>query len=248
MDEYFDISDYLFDNSEKKEEKLDTKFSECEVCGTSFVQDTYFDEKANEIKYTNYKRCSNCRKDIRSTSSKLTQTNITIKYDPYPWQQKFHASKARCKVISGAARCGKDRASTMEFIDKYVQMLNEDRDYTFVPKVHGWIIAPTYKLAGQLMREIFNSFPKELVVNFQKESYLIETINGGLIEFRSADDPDSLVSVGLDIVWITEAARIKELEIVMGNIEDRLSSPRQRIKQSRWIFINKQFPSWKNLF
>ena len=44
--------------------------------------------------------------------------------------------KARCKVISGAARSGKDRATTMEFINFFVSMLNEDRDYTYVPKVH----------------------------------------------------------------------------------------------------------------
>lgn len=89
----------------------------------------------------------------------------------------------------------------------------------------GWIIAPTYRLAGQLLREIMNTFPRELVVNFDKERLSIDTINGGLIEFRSADDPDSLVSVGLDIVWITEAARIKQFDIVVGNITDRLDSP-----------------------
>ena len=89
----------------------------------------------------------------------------------------------------------------------------------------GWIIAPTYRLAGQLLREIMNTFPRELVVNFDKEQLSIDTINGGLIEFRSADDPDSLVSVGLDIVWITEAARIKQFDIVVGNITDRLDSP-----------------------
>ena len=72
---------------------------------------------------------------------------------------------------------------------------------------------------------MLHTFPRELVVNYSKEDYTIETINGGLIEFRSADDPDSLVSVGLDIVWITEAARIKQFDIVIGNITDRLDSP-----------------------
>lgn len=104
-------------------------------------------------------------------------------------------------------------------------------------KYIGWIIAPTYKLAGQLMREIFNSFPKDLVENFQRDNYSIETVNGGLIEFRSADDPDALVSVGLDIVWITEAARIKDLDVVIGNIEDRLSSPGRRTSRIRRRYI-----------
>lgn len=234
MGSYFDINDYLFENSEEEteeyeketiEESIEPEITECEVCGFNFAQDTYRDKKTKELKHTEYKRCPNCRKDITSINSGMSEKTLTIQYTPYEWQKRFHLSPARFKVISGGARIGKDRASTMEFIDKFTQMLNEDRGYTYVPKVHGWIIAPTFRLAGQLMREMFNSFPKELVVNYSKEGNSIETINGGLIEFRSADDPDSLVSVGLDIVWITEAARIKDLEIVIGNITDRLDSP-----------------------
>ena len=33
---------------------------------------------------------------------------------------------------------------------------------------------------------------------------VIETVGDGIIEVRSADDPESLVGVGLDIVLITE--------------------------------------------
>lgn len=250
MDEYFDLDDYLCEEvvEEIKEEKIKPKYSECEVCGFVFAQNTYKDEKTKEIKYTNYKRCENCRKDIRNSSLVVSEKNVTINYNPYPWQKKFHASKARCKVISGGARIGKDRATTMEFIDKFTQMLNEDRDYTYVPKVHGWIIAPTYKLAGQLMREMFNSFPRELVVNYQRDSYSIETINGGLIEFRSADDPDSLVSVGLDIVWITEAARIKDFEIVIGNITDRLDSPGRGPNREGGLLLVNSSPRGRTYF
>ena len=54
---------------------------------------------------------------------------------------------------------------------------------------------------------------------------MIETVNGGMIEVRSADDPESLVGVGLDIVLITEAGRIKHFDEVWTNIEMRLASP-----------------------
>lgn len=253
VDNYFNLNDYLFEGQTSTfEEELETtdstKISECEVCGFNFSQEKYYDKKTKEYKYSDYKRCPNCRKDIRSNPSGIAEKNLTIKYTPYPWQKRFHASKAQKKVISGAARSGKDRASTMEFTDKFIQMLNEDRDHTYVPKVHGWIIAPTYKLAGQLMREIFNTFPKELVENFKREEYSIETINGGLIEFRSADDPDSLVSVGLDIVWITEAARIKDLEIVIGNIEDRLSSPGRGINGEGGFLLINSSPRGRTYF
>lgn len=237
----YDVEDYLFDDYGNQPDVIETETStECEICGTVFNQEQIKDEKTGKIIYSQYKRCSSCRKKTNIVKEAVQSKSVTIKYDPYPWQKRFHASKARCKVISGAARSGKDRATTMEFTEKFIQMLNEERrDYTFVPKVHGWIIAPTYKLAGQLMREIFNTFPKDLVTNYSKENNSIETINGGLIEFRSADDPDSLVSVGLDIVWITEAARIKDLETVMGNIEDRLSSPGRGFEsQGGYLLIN----------
>lgn len=196
----------------------------CLECGKPFEQGFRINKKTGEKIFNKFKYCPRCRsKIIKGEDS--GETNVSIKYEPYPWQEKFHASKARYKVVSGGARIGKDRACTMEFTNKFVTMLNEERDYTFVPKVHGWIIAPTYKLAGQLIREMMNSFPRELVVNYDRENYAIETVNGGLIEFRSADDPDSLVSVGLDIVWITEAARIKKFDVVIGNITDRLDSP-----------------------
>lgn len=248
MEEYFNIDDYLFEENKSDIKEENTKITECEVCGFNFSQDKYYDNKLKQYVNTDYKKCPNCRKDINNATNIIPEKNIVIPYDPYPWQKKFHASKARFKTVSGAARAGKDRACTMEFTDIFIAMLNEDRDHTFVPKVHGWIIAPTYKLAGQLMREIFNTFPKELVLNYSNENYAIETVNGGLIEFRSADDPDSLVSVGLDIVWITEAARIKDLEIVIANIEDRLSSPNRGPNKQGGVGLINSSPRGRTYF
>lgn len=219
----------------------------CQDCGKIFTQGFKIDSKTGKKIFNKYKYCEKCRKII-SKKSEAKTAKVSIKYQPYPWQQKFHNSKKRFKVISGAARTGKDRSCTMEFTNKFIQMLNEDRDYTYVPKVHGWIIAPTYKLAGQLLREIMNTFPRELVVNYDKENYSIDTINGGLIEFRSADDPDSLVSVGLDIVWITEAARIKQFDIVIGNITDRLDSPGRGPNGTGGLLLVNSSPRGRTFF
>ena len=219
----------------------------CQDCGRIFTQGFRIDSKTGQKKFNKYKYCPQCRKII-TKKSEVKTAKVSIKYQPYPWQQKFHNSSKRFKVISGAARTGKDRSCTMEFTNKFIQMLNEDRDYTYVPKVHGWIIAPTYRLAGQLLREIMNTFPRELVVNYDKESYSIDTINGGLIEFRSADDPDSLVSVGLDIVWITEAARIKQFDIVIGNITDRLDSPGRGPNGTGGLLLVNSSPRGRTFF
>ena len=67
--------------------------------------------------------------------------------------------------------------------------------------------------------------PVELVYNISLSDLTIETINGGIIEVHSADDPESLVGVGLDIVTVTEAPRIRDLDIVWANLRQRLDSP-----------------------
>lgn len=243
---------YNFDEEEfwgksKALEEMRRNSGLCDECGNPFEQGFRINKKTGEKIFNQYKYCPKCRVKIAKEKEEKTQ-NVSIKYNPYPWQQKFHNSKKRCKVISGAARTGKDRSCTMEFTNKFIEMLNEERDYTYVPKVHGWIIAPTFRLAGQLLREIMNTFPRELVVNFDKENLVIDTINGGLIEFRSADDPDSLVSVGLDIVWITEAARIKQFDIVVGNITDRLDSPGRGPNGTGGLLLVNSSPRGRTFF
>lgn len=196
----------------------------CQECGKTFEQGFRINQNTGEKIFNKFKYCTKCRSK-KDKGQQTKTTNVSIKYNPYPWQKKFHASKARFKVVSGAARSGKDYSFDKEFTMKFVDMLNEDRSYSLIPRVHGWIVGPTYKILAQIERNFMNNFPRELVVNYDKENHTIDTVNGGLIEFRSADDPDSLVSVGLDIMYITEAARIKQFDIVIGNITDRLDSP-----------------------
>lgn len=248
---YNDIDNILenevLNNQSKLLKETKKNLGVCDECGKTFEQGFRINKKTGEKIFNQFKYCPKCRFK-KDKGQEMKTANVSIKYDPYPWQKKFHNSKARFKVVSGAARSGKDRSCTMEFTSKFIEMLNEERDHTFVPKVHGWIIAPTYKLAGQLLREIMNTFPRDLVVSYDKENYAIETINGGLIEFRSADDPDSLVSVGLDIVWITEAARIKQFDVVIGNITDRLDSPGRGPNSTGGLLLVNSSPRGRTYF
>lgn len=219
----------------------------CPECGKVFLQGFRINEKTGEKIFNKYKYCPKCRIKLARQEEGKTK-NVSIKYNPYPWQKKFHASKARFKVVSGAARSGKDYSFDKEFTDKFVNMLNEDRDYSLIPRVHGWIVGPTYKILSQIERNFMSNFPRELVVNYDKDNHVIDTINGGLIEFRSADDPDSLVSVGLDICYITEAARIKDFDIVIGNITDRLDSPGRGPKGTGGLMLINSSPRGRTFF
>lgn len=233
------------DNSVYNEMKKN--YSNCKNCGKVFEQGFRIDKNTGNKIFNHYKYCPQCRKTLIK-KNEVKETVVSIKYDPYPWQKEFHASKARFKVVSGAARSGKDFSFDKEFDEKFVEMLNEDRAYSLVPRVHGWVIGPTYKILAQIERNFLHDFPRQLVLNYDKENHYIETINGGLIEFRSADDPDSLVSVGLDICYITEAARIKQFDIVIGNLTDRLDSPGRGPNGSGGLMLINSSPRGRTYF
>lgn len=231
------IDEYSLEGKSKLYQDFKKNTGVCKECGATFEQGYRVNPKTKQKVFNKYKYCPKCRQSKDREEEKTT--SVKVKYNPYKWQREFHNSKARCKVVSGAARSGKDFSFDKEFTKDFVEMLNEDRPYSLIPRVHGWIVGPTYKILAQIERNFMKNFPRDLVVNYDKEEHVIETINGGLIEFRSADDPDSLVSVGLDIVYITEAARIKQFDIVIGNLTDRIESPgRGRNGKGGYVLIN----------
>lgn len=244
----YENEDEIFYGKSKILEEVKKNTAICPECGNFFEQGFRIDKNTGEKIFNKYKYCPKCRAKIVKKNDENKITTVAIKYNPYPWQKKFHASKARFKVVSGAARSGKDYAFDKEFDTKFVDMLNEDRSYSLIPRVHGWIIGPTYKLLSQIERNFMHNFPRELVVSYDKENHVIETINGGLIEFRSADDPDSLVSVGLDICYITEAARIKQFDVVIGNLTDRLDSPGRGPNGTGGLMLINSSPRGRTFF
>ena len=244
----YENEDEIFYGKSKILEEVKKNTAICPECGNFFEQGFRIDKNTGEKILNKYKYSPKCRAKIVKKNDENKITTVAIKYNPYPWQKKFHASKARFKVVSGAARSGKDYAFDKEFDTKFVDMLNEDRSYSLIPRVHGWIIGPTYKLLSQIERNFMHNFPRELVVSYDKENHVIETINGGLIEFRSADDPDSLVSVGLDICYITEAARIKQFDVVIGNLTDRLDSPGRGPNGTGGLMLINSSPRGRTFF
>jgi hypothetical protein len=136
----------------------------------------------------------------------------------------------------------------MEGIKYFIACLNEDRPSSIVPHALWWIIAPTDRIANQNWREILHHLPKEIVVDVSKTTRTIETINGGIIEVHSAYDPEALVGVGLDIVTITEAARIADLEDVWSNLEGRLNSPGRGLNGKGGVALINSSPLGMNYF
>ncbi len=215
------------------------RVSICEQCGKPFSQVW----RPEYETYTSFKTCPKCR--LVNASGGM---NLAVEYSPHWGQLKVHESKARFKVIAAGARWGKDRCSVMEGIRYFIDLLNEDRGSDIIPHALWWIIAPTDKIARQNWRELMHNLPRELIVDISKTTQTIETINGGIIEVHSAYDPESLVAVGLDLVTITEAARIADLEDVWANLEARLNSPGRGLNGEGGCAIINSSPLGMNYF
>ncbi len=219
------------------------KMSICKECGKPFAQ-VY---RPEYDAYTSFLTCPECR--MRNARGGI---NVTAEYTPHWGQELVHNSTARFKVVNAGNRWGKDRCSIMEGIRYFIACLNEDRGSDMVPHALMWIIAPTEKVANQNWRELLHNLPKEIVADVSKTTRTIETLNGGIIEIHSAYDPEALVGVGLDVVLITEAARIADLEDVWANLEARLTSPGRGLgrqgKSGEGIAIINSSPLGTNFF
>ena len=169
----YNVDDEMLYGKSKLLEEMKKNIGKCQECGKSFEQGFRVDKRTGNKIFNKFKYCDKCRNKIAKKNEADKTTNVSIKYNPYPWQKKFHASKARFKVVSGAARSGKDYSFDKEFDMKFVDMLNEDRPYSLIPRVHGWIIGPTYKLLSQIERNFMHNFPRELVVSYDKENHVI---------------------------------------------------------------------------
>ena len=205
------------------------KISKCQRCGNKFEQMFY----SAQNRYSNFKLCPSCRRKIalekQQGTKEVEQTIATLPFKPFPWQKRAGEDfeNVRFQVIAAANRLGKDRYTVMTGIRYFVECLNENRHVNnpdMVPPVLWWQVAPTEKIAKQNWRELKKYMPKQWIVACSDSAYTMETIGGGIIEVRSAYNSEDLVSVGLDLVTITEAARIKDLDIVWANLEARLNS------------------------
>lgn len=149
---------------------------------------------------------------------------ISIPYTPHPGQRLFHESAARYRVLACGARWGKDRACIAESIRLNVE-LGQLRRPALIPKVHGWFVTPNYPLAQQLWRELKALTPTQVLAKPPLEKdHRLEWRSGAVVEVKSADDPQSLVAVGLDWVVLVEAGLLPEAAWNMA-LRPRLASP-----------------------
>lgn len=117
-----------------------------------------------------------------------------------------------------------------------------DRPKTLIPRVHAWIVGPNYPLLREPWRVLQRVIPQSLVVSVNETRMAIELVGDILIEFKSAERPETLVGSGLDVLCLLEAALIPE-EAWTTSLRPRLSS------YGRWgLLIASGTPKGRNWF
>ena len=128
-----------------------------------------------------------------------------MEYKPHDGQIKLHfptKEKSRFFVMVCGRRFGKSTAAAMEATY-----------YASQPNKRVWLVGLSYDKADIMFREVW----KRMVIGksndidkaSEKERY-IRFKWGSVVEAKSADNPDSLVGAGLDLLVIDEAAKVKK--------------------------------------
>lgn len=99
---------------------------------------------------------------------------------------------------------------------KRIIQLNAKRlnDCGLVPKIHCWVVGAQYPHTRQLWHEFFAFCPKEIIAAKNKGEKTVKLFSEEpqlmtYVEFKSADDPEQLVGVGLDVLLMTECGLIR---------------------------------------
>ena len=118
-------------------------------------------------------------------------------YVPHPGQVLLHNSKARFRL----ATCGRRWGKTYGCVNEITKSAWEN------PGTVSWWVAPVYSQAMLGFRLVSNNF-HDAIKHKSKSDKLIGLHNSSLIEFRSADNPDTLRGEGVTFMVLDEAARI----------------------------------------
>ena len=147
-------------------------------------------------------------------------------YTPHNGQKKLHyptKDTARFFVMVCGRRFGKTTASAMEATY-----------YASQPEKRIWLVGLSYDKADLMFREIWKLMVighANDIIRASEKDRIIKFKWGTTVEAKSADNPDSLVGEGLDLLIIDEAAKVKR------KIWDMYLSPTLSDRKGKAVFI-----------
>lgn len=112
----------------------------------------------------------------------------------HPKQMLVYQSQARFRVVVAGRRWGKTALSRVLIIKN-----------ARLPNRKIWYVAPTYKMAKQIMwSDLMEAIPKQWIYKINESSLSITLINKTRIELKGADKGDSLRGVGIHFLVLDE--------------------------------------------
>ena len=182
-------------------------------------------------------------------------------YTPHSGQVKLHYPKkknARFFVMVCGRRFGKSTSAAMEATY-----------YASQPNKRIWLVGLSYDKDDIMFREVWKRMVIGKAIDIEKASEKDRIIRfkwGTVVEAKSADNADSLVGVGLDLLIIDEAAKVKRkiwemyLSPTLADKPDSkcifITTPEgfnwiydlYLLGQSDELWESHQAPSWENQF
>jgi len=149
-----------------------------------------------------------------------------MEYQPHYGQEKLHyptKETARFFVMVCGRRFGKTTASAMEATF-----------YASQPNKRIWLVGLSYDKADLMFREIWQKMVighSNDIERASEKDRFVKFKWGTTVEAKSADNPDSLVGEGLDLLIVDEAAKVKR------KIWDMYLSPTLSDRKGKGIFI-----------
>lgn len=142
-----------------------------------------------------------------------------IKYKPDEWQRLFHAAPHKHRLAACGVRVGKTHVAIMEVVAQAVTPSRKSIEEGEWVGARVWIVAPTYDLADRVflpvLRLLKRYFPT-FIESASERDGVIYLVGGGIIQRKTAENPDALVGEELDLLVLEEAARIGEEEKEMA--------------------------------
>lgn len=178
-------------------------------------------------------------------------------YEPHTYQLAFHTlcDDATMKVLVhrflvAGRRGGKTLSAAWDVV--FYALNPEDFHWDVHKKkddrpLHIWVLVPNFSSAGRaakraILKDVLKKagFERDRDYRYNQGENWIEFPNGSILEFKTAEQADSLVGAGIDILWIDEAA------VIPTNVAYEYATP--ALDDHLGIVIGTTTPRGKNWF
>jgi hypothetical protein len=129
----------------------------------------------------------------------MSATSAEHRLTLHPGQFEVFKTRSRFKVVVAGRRWGKTQLAKTTIIKM-----------ARIQKRLIWYVAPTYRMAKQIMwQELIDAIPRKWVRKINETTMTIKLVNGTTIECKGADKPDTLRGIGLHFVVLDEFQDMK---------------------------------------